>query len=76
MIFERGDNVEYVGIYSNNEVQVIRNLSDGVTELKEDNQRTFLAVQSVCDVQTRAWVEYKAKGKDLIIGSFHLDYIR
>ncbi|MDI6887906.1 MAG: ATPase domain-containing protein, partial [Candidatus Thermoplasmatota archaeon] len=64
------------GIYSNNEVQVIRNLTDGVIELKEDNQRTFLAVQGMCDVQTRAWVEYKAKGKDLIIGSFHLDYIR
>lgn len=64
------------GMHPETDVQIIRHLMDGVIEFKEENLRTFFAVQGICDVQTRSWVQYKFTEKDLIIGSFSLDYIR
>jgi len=64
------------GMHSETDVQVLRHLMDGVIEFKEENLRTFFCVQGVCDVQTRSWIQYRFTEKDLIIGSFSLDYIR
>ncbi|MBU3902195.1 MAG: recombinase RecA, partial [Candidatus Thermoplasmatota archaeon] len=64
------------GMHSETDVQVLRHLMDGVIEFKEENLRTFFSVQGVCDVQTRSWIQYRFTEKDLIIGSFSLDYIR
>jgi KaiC/GvpD/RAD55 family RecA-like ATPase len=64
------------GMHPETDVQVIRHLMDGVIEFKEENLRTFFAVQGICDVQTRSWIQYKFTEMDLIIGSFSLDYIR
>jgi len=64
------------GMHAETDVQVLRHLMDGVIEFKEENLRTFFCVQGICDVQTRSWIQYKFTEKDLIIGSFSLDYIR
>jgi hypothetical protein len=64
------------GMHSETDVQVLRHLMDGVIEFKEENLRTFFCVQSVCDVQTRNWIQYRFTEKELIIGSFSLDYIK
>ena len=64
------------GMHNENDVQVLRHLMDGVIEFKEENLRTFLSVQGICDVQTRNWIQYRFTEKDLIIGSFSLDRIR
>ena len=46
-------------------------------EFEDRNLKTLLRILGICDVQTRAWIEYKYNSKGLdITGSFSLDRIR
>lgn len=64
------------GMHPETDVQVLRHLMDGVIEFKDENLRTSLSVQGICDVQTRSWIRYRFTEKDIVIGSFSLDRIR
>ncbi len=64
------------GMHNETDVQIIRHVMDGVIEFKEENLRTFFAVQGICDVQTRSWIQYRFTEKNLVIGSFSLDRIK
>lgn len=57
-------------------VQTLKHPMDGVIEFKSENQRTFLCVQGLCDVQSRAWIQYTYTEKGLALGSFSLTRIR
>lgn len=57
------------------EVATVKHLLDGVIQFKLVDLNTFLAVQGVCDVISRDWVEYKYKDNEFIIGSFALDRV-
>ncbi|HZY69796.1 MAG TPA: ATPase domain-containing protein [Thermoplasmata archaeon] len=58
------------------QTQTIQSRVDGSIEFKTDRGKTFLAVQGLGDVQSRDWIEYRATGRGLVIGSFSLERIR
>lgn len=64
------------GIRSDTELQILRHLVDGLIEFKEENSKTYLRVQGVCEVQTRSWVQYHFTEREIKFGSFFLDHIR
>ncbi|MGQ9582163.1 MAG: DUF7504 family protein [Thermoplasmatota archaeon] len=64
------------GMHSETEIQTIAHLMDGSIEFKTDGVKTFLSVQGLTDVQSRAWIQYTYTKKGLNIGSFALDHIR
>jgi len=57
-------------------VQTLRHPMDGVIEFKSENQRTFLCIRGLGDVQTRAWIQYTYTERGLVLGSFSLSRIR
>jgi KaiC/GvpD/RAD55 family RecA-like ATPase len=57
-------------------VQTLRHPMDGVVEFKSENQRTFLCIRGLSDVQTRAWIQYTYTERGLVLGSFSLSRIR
>ena len=58
-------------------IEIFKHLMDGVIEFEERNMKTLLWVKGICDVQTRAWVEYKhSKNMMDLVGSFSLEHIR
>ncbi|MBM4248648.1 MAG: hypothetical protein FJ149_04315 [Euryarchaeota archaeon] len=64
------------GMHSDTEIQTLAHLMDGSIEFKTDGVKTFLSVQGLTDVQSRAWIQYTYTKKGLNIGSFALDHIR
>ncbi len=64
------------GMHSETEIQTLAHLMDGSVEFKTDGVKTFLSVQGLTDVQSRAWIQYTYTKKGLNIGSFALDHIR
>jgi len=64
------------GMHSETEIQTIAHLMDGSIEFRTDGVKTFLGVQGLTDVQSRAWIQYTYSKKGLNIGSFALDHIR
>ncbi len=64
------------GMHSETEIQTLAHLMDGSIEFKTDGVKTFLSVQGLTDVQSRAWIQYTYTKKGLNIGSFALDHIR
>jgi KaiC/GvpD/RAD55 family RecA-like ATPase/DNA repair exonuclease SbcCD ATPase subunit len=64
------------GMHSETEIQTLAHLMDGSIEFKTDGVKTFLGVQGLTDVQSRAWIQYTYTKKGLNIGSFALDHIR
>ena len=64
------------GMHSDTEIQTLAHLMDGSVEFKTDGVKTFLSVQGLTDVQSRAWIQYTYTKKGLNIGSFALDHIR
>jgi KaiC/GvpD/RAD55 family RecA-like ATPase len=64
------------GMHSETEIQTLAHLMDGSVEFKTDGVKTFLSVQGLTDVQSRAWIQYTYNKKGLNIGSFALDHIR
>ncbi|MEW5760198.1 MAG: ATPase domain-containing protein [Candidatus Thermoplasmatota archaeon] len=64
------------GMHTETEVQTIGHLMDGSIEMKSEGIKTYLSVQGICEVQSRAWIQYTYSRKWINIGSFTLDHIR
>ena len=64
-------------MHKKSEIEMFKHLMDGVIEFEENNMKTMLRVKGICDVHTRAWVEYKHSKKMFdLVGSFSLEHIR
>jgi hypothetical protein len=50
---------------------------NGMVEFKEEDLKTFLRVEGIGDVRTKAWVQYSHTTKTInIMGSFAVDHIK
>lgn len=64
------------GMHSDQEIQMIGSVMDGMIDFKVDQLKTFFAVKGVTDVQSRSYIRYTASKSAISIGSFSLDHIR
>lgn len=64
------------GMHTEQQLEAIQHHMTGAIQFKTEKQKTLLSVQGICDVQTRAWVEYRHTNKALMIGAFSLERIR
>ncbi|MCD6462007.1 MAG: hypothetical protein J7L61_04620 [Thermoplasmata archaeon] len=64
------------GMHSETEIQSISHVMDGTIDFKVEQLKTYLAVQGICDVQSRSYIQYTHSKQNLNIGSFTLDHIR
>ncbi len=64
------------GIMSEQDLQIISSIMDGVIEFTTDGKSNFLTIQGICETQTRDKVQYTASKGSLNIGSFFLGRIK
>lgn len=64
------------GMHSETDIQTLSHLMDGSIEFKTDGVKTYLRIDALGDVQSRAWIQYQYSKKGIIIGSFSLDHLR
>ena len=64
------------GIVSDQDVQIIGSIMDGIIELETDGQSNFISIRGLCETQTRDRVKYTASKSSLSIGSFSLGHIK
>lgn len=64
------------GIVSEQDVQIIGSIMDGIVEFETDGQSNFLVIRGICETQTRDRVKYTASKSALSIGSFSLGHIK
>ncbi len=64
------------GIHSENEVQMISYLMDGIIEFKTEGSKILLMVKGISEVQSRSWIEVTFSKTGLIMGSFTLGHIK
>ena len=64
------------GMHSEQELQMLGSIMDGMVDFKVDQLKTFFAIRGISDVQSRAYIRYTATKSALTIGSFALDHIR
>ncbi|NLX46627.1 MAG: hypothetical protein GXY70_00425 [Euryarchaeota archaeon] len=64
------------GMHSEQELQMLGSIMDGMVEFKVDQLKTFFAIRGISDVQSRSYIRYTATKSALTIGSFALDHIR
>ncbi len=64
------------GMHTEQEIQMLGSMMDGMIDFKVEQLSTFLSVKGVCDVQSRAWIKYTFTKQGLTIGSFSLDKIK
>ena len=64
------------GALSETQLETLLSRMDGAVMFRQDRDKTFLSVKGLGDVQTRDWVECRATGRGLIVGSFALERIR
>ncbi len=64
------------GMHGEQEIQLLGSVMDGMIEFKVEQLKTFLSVKGVCDVQSRAWIQYMYSKQGVSIGSFSLDHIK
>jgi len=64
------------GMHGEQEIQMLGSVMDGTIEIKVEQLKSFLAVQGISDVQSRAWIRYTYSKQAVSIGSFSLDHIR
>jgi len=64
------------GMHEEQEIQKIQSVMDGIIDYKVEQLKTFLSIRGICDVQSRAWIDYTHSKQGLAIGSFSLDHIR
>ncbi len=64
------------GIMSEQDLQIISSIMDGVIEFATDGKNNFLSIQGICETQTRDKVQYTASKGALSIGSFFLGRIK
>jgi len=64
------------GALSEAQVTTLLSRMDGAIVFRQDRDKTFLTVKGFGDAETRDWVECRATGRALIVGSFALQRIR
>ncbi|MBX8631973.1 MAG: hypothetical protein J9259_05580 [Thermoplasmata archaeon YP2-bin.285] len=64
------------GIMSDQDVQIVSSVMDGVMEFMTDGQNNFISIQGICETQTREKIKYTASKRSLTIGSFTLGHIK
>lgn len=64
------------GIVTDQDVQIIGSIMDGIIEFETDGQSNFLSIKGICETQTRDKVKYTASKSSLSIGSFSLGHIK
>lgn len=64
------------GIVSDQDVQIIGSIMDGIIEFETDGQSNFISIRGICETQTRDRVKYTASKSSLSIGSFSLGHIK
>ncbi len=64
------------GMHDDQDIQMIASVMDGQVEYKVEQLKTYLSIKGICDVQSRAWIDYTYSKQGLSIGSFSLDHIR
>ncbi len=65
------------GMHTGEEVQTIKHLMYGSINLQADDLKTFLRVEGITDVRTRAWIEYTYDNRSIMIkGAFAVDHMR
>jgi KaiC/GvpD/RAD55 family RecA-like ATPase/uncharacterized protein (DUF3084 family) len=64
------------GALSETQLETLLSRMDGAFMFKQDRDKTFLSVKGLGEVQTRDWIECRATGRGLIVGSFALERIR
>jgi KaiC/GvpD/RAD55 family RecA-like ATPase len=64
------------GAISEAQIQAIQGRVDGSIECKNERGRSYLTVQGLGEVASREWIEFRATGRGLVIGSFSLERIR
>ncbi len=64
------------GMHGEQEIQLLGSVMDGMIEFKVEQLKTFLSVKGICDVQSRAWIQYMYSKQGVSIGSFSLDHIK
>ncbi len=64
------------GMHDEQDIQKIMSVMDGMVDYKIEQLKTFLSIRGICDVQSRAWIDYTYSKQGLSIGSFSLDHIR
>lgn len=63
------------GMHDELEINNVLKLMDGAIDYKVEQLRTYLCIKGICDVQSRAWVDYTYSKQGLNIGSFCLSDI-
>jgi len=64
------------GMHDEQDIQKIQSVMDGIIDYKIEQLKTFLSIRGICEVQSRAWIDYSYSKQGLSIGSFSLDHIR
>jgi KaiC/GvpD/RAD55 family RecA-like ATPase len=64
------------GMHTQTDIQMLGHVMDGSFQFKAENLKTYIAIQGVCDSQSRDWIQYQYTKKGLNIGSFTLSHIR
>ena len=64
------------GMHAHTDIQMLGHAMDGSFQFKAENLKTYIAIQGVCDTQSRDWIQYQYTKKGLNIGSFTLSHIR
>jgi len=64
------------GMHSDQEIQMIGSVMDGMIEFKLEQLNTLFSVKGICDVQSRAWIRYTHSKQGITVGSFSLEAIR
>jgi Lhr-like helicase len=64
------------GMHEEQDIQMIGSIMDGMIDYKVEQLKTFLSIKGICDVQSRAFIDYTHSKQGLSIGSFSLDHIR
>lgn len=64
------------GMHDEQDIQKIQSVMDGMIDYKIEQLKTYLSIVGICDVQSRAWIDYTHSKQGLAIGSFSLDHIR
>ncbi|MCG7844699.1 MAG: hypothetical protein MIO90_04635, partial [Methanomassiliicoccales archaeon] len=58
------------GMHSEQELQMLGSIMDGMVDFKVDQLKTFFSIKGISDVQSRAYIRYTATKSALTIGSF------
>ncbi len=64
------------GMHGEQEIQMLGSVMDGMIDFKVEQLKTFLSIKGICDVQSRAWIQYMYSKQGVSIGSFSLDHIK